>query len=239
MKSTVSFALVTCLVSSTFAGAQEHMEPVGPIHRAMAQEAARLASVEQKQATDPGWWRVMAIAPRTQLALTPRGEAARIGLFATADESSMTVVYLSGAPIPFAARRPIEDTLSSHPDYFFKAQRGQSFALSQNVRLTPDGVFVVDQKVVALDQVVETIARADIEKITSTSKTGGSVPGAIGGVAVGAALGTVSALRLAFSTCGCAFPLVGLSFVGLPVLGGVLGYRTGIHDVQRVVYRAP
>src|SRR5258708_1515835 len=113
MKSTVSFALVTCLVSSTFAAAQEHREPVGPIHRAIAQEAARRASVAQKQATDPGWWRVMAIAPRTQLALTPRGEAARIGLFATADESSMTHVYLSCATSPFSTNQPLQTLITS------------------------------------------------------------------------------------------------------------------------------
>jgi hypothetical protein len=239
MKSVASLTVVACFLGATLTlNAQERLESLGPIRQAIAHEAALLA-VQQKPAADPGWWRVTAITPGTQLAIVGRDGRVRVGRFTSADDAELAIVHLSGAPIPFAARRAVENAVSAHPDYFVKAQRGQSFPLSLNVRLTPDGVFVFDERVIALDQLVEAIARAEVEKITSSSKTGGSVPWAIGGAALGAALGTVSTVPFRYSTCGCALPLIGLSLVGLPIASGMLGYQYGRHDVQRIIYRAP
>ena len=239
MKSVASHTVVACFMGATLTlKAQERVESLGPIRQAIAREAALIA-VQQKPAADPGWWRVVATMPGTELRVTGRDGRVRAGRFATADDAELVIVHLSGAPIPFAVRRPLENAVSAHPDYLVKAQRGQSFPLSLNVRLTPDGVFVFDERVIGLDQLVEAIARAEVENITSSSRTGGSVPWAIGGAALGAALGTVSTVPLAYSTCGCALPLIGLSLVGLPVAGGMLGYQHGRHDVQRIIYRAP
>jgi hypothetical protein len=111
------------------------------------------------------------------------------------------------------------------------------------VRLTLDGVFVVDQKIAGLDQLVEAIARKDVQQIASAGRTGGSASWAATGAAAGAALGVMSAVYFAFSPCGgsCADEkmFIGLSLVGLPVLGGVMGYKAGGHDVERIFYRAP
>jgi len=119
----------------------------------------------------------------------------------------------------------------------------QAFRLSGSVRLARNGVFVMDQKVADLDQLIEAIAMKDVQQVTSAGRTGGSASWAAAGAAAGIALGLMSTVRIVFSPCGgsCSDEkaLIGLSLVGLPVLGGVLGYKAGGHDVERIFYRAP
>jgi hypothetical protein len=154
----------------------------------------------------------------------------------------LTIVNLSGSPIPLAAMRPLQDAMSSHANHFVEAQQGRTFLLSQHVRLAREGVFVRDQKVVGLDQMLEKIARAEVTTITSVVNER-SVPWAIGGASAGAVGGLYSFAWIGLTPCrgSCSNEgaLMGLALIGLPILGGVLGYQLGAHDVQRLVYRAP
>ena len=65
------------------------------------------------------------------------------------------------------------------------------------------------------------IPRADIAELKRPSK--GSLPGALVGMGGGVALGFLNAVRLAYKPCGggCGGEkaAIGLSLVGLPVLG--------------------
>ena len=243
MKSAVSLVLIVCLVGTTYAAVGEDPEGLGPIHRFIAQNAARLTSAQQTEVSDSEWRRVVTLAPGIPLIVTERDGRAHSGYLASTNESGITLVKLSGALIPSAAMPALRDAVSAHPGYFVAAQQGQTFLLSGSVRLARNGVFVMDQKVADLNQLIEAIARTDVQQITSAGRTGGSASWAAAGAAAGIALGLMSTVRIAFSPCGGSCTdekmLIGLSLVGLPVLGGVMGYKGGGHDVERIFYRAP
>lgn len=73
------------------------------------------------------------------------------------------------------------------------------------------------------------ISRTDVTEVRQWIGRRGSLPGAVIGAAGGFALGFVSALSLSYRQCGdsCADEriLIGASLVGMPIAGGLLGYR--------------
>jgi hypothetical protein len=115
--------------------------------------------------------------------------------------------------------------------------------LDNDVRLGPDGVFVANRKVADLGQVVERIVRSDVREIRTSMRTRGSIIGAVGGAAGGLLLGYLAAVNLAYKQCGDSCTdekvLIGLSLVGLPVAGGVVGYTALRRQTSETVYRAP
>jgi hypothetical protein len=73
------------------------------------------------------------------------------------------------------------------------------------------------------------IPRADVTEIRQSTRRRGSPLGAVIGAAGGFLIGYVSAVALAQKECGGSCTdekiLIGVSLVGLPVAGGLLGYR--------------
>jgi hypothetical protein len=88
------------------------------------------------------------------------------------------------------------------------------------------------------------IPRTDINEIRQWMGRRGSRLGAIIGAAGGFGLGFASALALSYKQCGgsCADEriLIGASLVGMPIAGGLLGYRlAGDKRVLTTIYLKP
>ena len=88
------------------------------------------------------------------------------------------------------------------------------------------------------------ILRTDVSEIRQWTGRRGSLLGAVIGAAGGLALGYVSAIGLAYKQCGgsCADEkiLIGASLVGMPIAGGLLGYRLpGGNRTLTTIYLRP
>lgn len=251
MNSLLSLALIIGLTASTFpVTAQEQTatpQTAGPLARAITREAVRLATdpslpelPQTGQQADSDWSRVRTLKPGTEIVVTVLGAQPGTRYVVLTDESDLTTLNLAAPGLPAEARRELLDAGSHHPDYF---SVDRTHFVGKNVRVGPDGVFVADRKVADLGQVVERIRRSDVREIRGPERTRGSVVGAIGGAAGGFLLGGFFAVNLAFKDCGgsCSDEkaLIGLSLVGLPIIGGVLGYRAFGRKTADVIYRAP
>jgi len=260
MKSALSLALIACLVASALpATAQEQAEgPVpfdtrgpatpataGPLGRATMREAARLAASQRAQPADSGWSRVRELASGTEVTVTVKGSQPGKRYVVLANESGLTSLNLTAVGLQFPAARVLLDMASHHPENLLAAHTGRTVE-QDNVRVGPDGVFMAGRKVADLGQVVETIARIDVE--IRTVRTRGSVSGAAIGTGAGLLLGSVTFLAIGFNHCltvnggchGAWGPLSGLALVGFPVAGGLWGYHHGHTTViEEVIYRAP
>lgn len=80
------------------------------------------------------------------------------------DASGLTVLRLTDPELPRAVRRVLRDMAGEHPDYMASADR-RGTHVRGSVRVSPDGVFLSDQRVVGLDELIEHIAIADIVSI--------------------------------------------------------------------------
>ena len=160
-----------------------------------------------------------------------------------ATEDDLTVLNLTDAAVPHAAKSVLLDVASDQPQFFEAARAGDRFVLHGNVRLGPDGLFVADRKVADRAQVVERIMRREVCEIRGSERRRGSVVGAIAGAGGGLLLGGFLAANLAYKQCGGSCgdekALMALSLVGLPVAGGMLGYGAAGRTTVDVIYRAP
>jgi hypothetical protein len=240
MKSALSLTLIASLLGSALpVAAQDRMESTaGPIARAVAREAVRLATepawsgIQQASGTaESDWSRVRKLAAGTEAVVTVKGSQPGQRYFVRADESDLTVLNLTDPTLPRAAMRVLPDMASNHPEYF-TAQKGAF--VDKEVRVGPDGVFVADRKVADLGQIVERIARNDVAEIRGPVRVRGSVHGAIlGSLLLGSSFG------LAFGTSASSAALGWSLLTGLTVVGGFLGYRVSSHKAEGVIYRAP
>jgi hypothetical protein len=246
MREAIAVALTICLAASAIpVAAQDRIVTTGgPIARAAMREAARLGTAEQvTPSAAADWARVRNLAPGTEIVVAVTGSPAGVRYVIVATDSDLTVLNATEQAVPPAARSVLRDVASEHPEYFAAAQQGSSFMLDNNVRLGPDGVFVANRKVADLGQVVERIVRSEVREIRSSMRPRGSVIGAVGGAAGGLLLGYLAAVNLAYKQCGDSCTdekvLIGLSLVGLPVAGGVVGYTAFRRQTSETVYRAP
>lgn len=253
MKSAVSLALSMCLVSSAFpVAAQDGIAATpGPIARAITREAVRLGTVQEVgKPGGPDWARVRRLVPGTEVIVTVRGSQPGKRHVVSASDSVLTVLNLTDPSLPDAATRALLSMAANHSEYFAGAQAGRNFVFDKSVRIASDGVFVADQKVADLGQVVETIARTDVVEVRpGSASVSGVRKGALIGALIGAAGGIAIALANVSQQCegGCATP--GKAFL---VYGGVFGgVGTGIgagvgaiigastHHSPDAIYRAP
>src|SRR5262249_45407382 len=139
--------------------------------------------------------------------------------------------------LPTRAREMIRDVASRHPGYFTAAQRGATFLLDEGVRLTPDGVFIADRKVVDLAQLVERYQRSRVAEIKTAPTTSNPVGCALAGYYGGALIGGLPGALIG----GAAGRDTGPALVGMTVgwsIASVHVYRTCRHKPERDVYRA-
>jgi hypothetical protein len=185
---------------------------------------------------------VLRVAPGTEVIVTVQGAQPERRYLVRAGESDLTLLNVDDPAIPSAVRRLLLDIASTHAADLADAPNGHTF-IEKSVRVGPDGVFVADRKVGDLAEIVRTIPRASVVEIRGPERTRGSKLGAVIGAAGGFFVGTVSALNLAVKQCGRSCDdervLIALSLVGLPIGGGILGYKAFSHPTQDFIYSAP
>ena len=253
MKSAISLTLVISLAGSAApVAAQERLlaPTSAPIARAITLEAVRLALAPQDGSADGEWSRVRRLAPGAEITVTTPAMQAGKRLFLSADESGLMLLNLTDPSLPAAARRVLRDMASNHQGYFTDA--GSWAWVDRDVRVARDGVFVVDQKVADLGQVVARVSRADVVEIKRTQKAVRQHPRSRGVLAAkGALIGFGIGLGIGMARYGCGNctenygPLVGLVFGGVGAgIGAGVGVAAsaathGTPDDPDEVYRAP
>jgi hypothetical protein len=183
-------------------------------------------------ALQSNWSRVSQLAPAADVVVTTRGSQPRSRHFVAADEFALIVLNLTQPGLPARSTQVLRDMASQRPDYFVAVQKSGTFAQA-DVRIGRDGLFVANQRIADLEQVVERFARGDISEIRGPVVARGSVPGAILGGWIGFAVGAVPALG------GAAEGAAWLLLTGSVAVGGFLGHYWSSHETEGIVYRAP
>ena len=237
---TLLSTLVPVLCGAMMATGNTQAPAPGPLRQAIAREAARrVLDPPNAPAPQSDWARVTALLG-TEVTIETAGGPPATRTIVAADDARLTTLNLTSPVFPAKARRALLRMAGRFPPQI-AAMTGTVDLEDESVLLTPDGLFVDGRKVADLREVVETVDRKDVREI-AIHRRRGSIAGAVLGAGAGFALGMGASIRLAFKQCGssCADEkfLIGLSLIGLPVAGGILGYRAGgIHDVRTIVYR--
>jgi hypothetical protein len=249
MKFLLSLVLAINLAASpgsdTGAAQTPAAEP-GPIARAITPEAIRLASgsalSEREQTRDqpsPGWSKLRRLRPGTEIVVTVAGAPSWAGHAVLSDDSGLTILNLEHPALSPDARRELLSLASDEPLRF---SHERIDIAGRHVRLRPEGVFVADQRVADLGQILGRIARTDVRRIVRPARRRGSKWGALGGAAAGLWLGVGAAVGLATTQCGGSCTdekaLAWTAVIGLPVAGGFLGYHGFARKTEEVIYRA-
>jgi hypothetical protein len=253
MKAALSLTLVAALITSALpVTAQERIDrTAGPIRRAITLEAVRLATepavVDAAQpagvATNADWSRVRKLTPGTEITVTASGSQPGKRDVLSADESGLTVLNLDYPTLPADASKVLRDVASHNPAHFTDAQKGGTFLLDKHVRLESDGVFVADQKVADLGQIVERTRRTEVVEIRRESAR--RHPAAWGAL-VGAAAGVAAvAVASSGSLCGSDGCIGGVLMALFGAIGAGAGAGIGAAigashpKTEETIYRAP
>jgi hypothetical protein len=251
MKTMVSAAFSVALIAAAWpSNASGQTNTVaGPIGRSIEREEAKLLESRSAplfeanaRSREPqpqrDWSRVGELAAGTEIIVTTRDSRPEKHRLLHVEEGGLKLLSPVAA-LPAAVRGALVDTARNHPEYLIAAQRDMSFQLTKDTRLTRGGVFVGDNEVADLDQVIATVARSDVVEISVLRKHVGSHArrGALIGAAVGAIVLGVSAAscRPGSEPAYCNVP--GMAAVGA-LGGGVVGLEYGF-IVGVIVPRSP
>jgi hypothetical protein len=108
------------------------------------------------------WKRLQRFDPGARVKVTVGGAAAVERYFVMADEKELIVLNLTASNLP---KRQLRNMAADNPAWI--AGTSQTTYRDNNLRIGPDGVFVRDQKIADLAEVVERIPR---ERITEVVK---------------------------------------------------------------------
>lgn len=134
------------------------------------------------------------VAPGTLLLISTRGGAPEQRTFVHAGDVDIVVLNTALPALSRNTVKTLRDLAARHPDAIILAEAGGSWTLD-NVRLVRDGVFVSNQKVADLTQILERIPRADVEAGRSTIVVPGSRGmGLAGRIAIGIGVGFAASL---------------------------------------------
>ena len=220
MRSALSAALILALAAAPLTGCASAAGP---------RQLRSIPGTEPPHASD--WSRVLELPPASAVMVTVRGSEPRMRSIARVDDSTLTVLDLSGQALPGPAARILRQMAEDHPESFVLMAQGGTFQ-QDNVRIGRDGVFVGDRQVAAFNQVVETIARAAVVEIRGPVVARGSVLGAVVGAWLGFSVGVVPALG------GASADVAWSALVGAIAAGGFLGFHWSSHRTEGLVYRA-
>jgi hypothetical protein len=188
---------------------------------------------DQSKAPPSDWGRVTRLRSGIECDLrTTRGiYGSRV--FVLADDGQLTVLNLTHPALPASARKQLRELASDRPATLLSA-RQNTLVEHRGVTIGSAGVFVSGQKAAALEDVLQTIPRGEVQDVRLT-RIHGSKLGAIGGAAAGVVAGFYLAPYFAMKPCGgsCGDErfLFAASLVGLPVGGALLGYAPRKQDV--------
>jgi hypothetical protein len=109
------------------------------------------------------WERLQRLDPGARLKVTVGGAAAVERYFVMADEKELVVLNLTASNLP---KRQLRNMAADNPAWI--AGTSKTTYRDNNLRIGPDGVFVKDQKLADLAEVVERIPR---DRITAVVKS--------------------------------------------------------------------
>jgi hypothetical protein len=211
----------------------------GPIAAAIERSGDRIpaAPTPDSQAQAADWMQVARLSPGVEFHLTAgRGIAGR-HTFVSADPAELIVLNLAHPALTDSSRKHLRRLAIDQPASLIAA-RGALFVKHGDVTIGGGEVSVSGQRIAALNEVLRTIPRADVQEIR-IRRTHGSKLGAIGGAAGGVVASFVLAPYLMMKPCGksCSDErfLTPAAFIGLPLAGALLGYAPRSQEV--IVYR--
>jgi len=232
----VPAALTLALISARAVSAQT------PLQRAVSREAARLAL--EQTASDPiqprasrlsDWRRVEQLQPSTDVTIATRTQPARKLTVLHSDDAGVTVVNLAG--VPYHAKENVLTAARQLP--------ADAAALGRNIVSGPvvmaaDAVFIDGRRIGSPADIIETMPRAEIMRITRervnvANKALASAAGAVGGFFAGAYIGAAVE-----PSCRCDDPGLKGIIIGAPigaVLGGIAGAKA-IRSHEETIYEA-
>jgi len=218
--------LVPCLMALTLAGCASE----GGFH---------VDKVDGVRPAENDWSRVAGLERGSRIRITLRAGRQINRDFVVSDESELVALSLADSSLPREVRRLVRNLMSDRPNDLFRVAHGETL-VEDRVRLAPDGVFLGDRKIVALEQVVERRNRGDITEIswvhraTKRGFTWGALVGA--GVGLAATLGACGTnWSQETSSCSNLTPL--WVFMG-PLYGTLIGGAVGASSqVSTLVYR--
>ncbi len=216
---------------------------VCPIRAAALDEQAVSLAAQNVLAGRPigdrfSWSQVRALPRGTPIVVIVTGARSVTGYVVAHDDSELTVLNFAEAAMPAAVETAILDLATQHPERFAAVQQAQAFSFDHDVRLGPDGgVFVAQQKVGDLSQLLEKIERSSVVEISRPARErnlAGCAAAGYGGFVLGGFGGAAAA----------ALPTDSLSAAGVGLLvGGTAGaiwlYRACRHVSAQLIYRAP
>jgi hypothetical protein len=136
MKSALVFALIVSVV----------MQSVG----VAAQESPRT------------WSSLHKLKPGVEVAVWTSRTDLHYRYFAGVDDGAVILLNLSTPGLSSDVARLLQRAVAEHPEYFLVPD-GKKIVLDDRVSVDSSGIFVAGQRLAEYDQLVERIARADIE----------------------------------------------------------------------------
>jgi hypothetical protein len=254
MQSALSLLVIVALaLSSVPLTAQESLAP-GPLARAMTREAVRLAAApalsSSKGSAGSPWSKVTALAPGTEITVESLDLHAAVRHLVLASDTNLVLLNVVDPRLTPSTKRALIAMASVNPTALAAVLAGRGAAF-EDIRVTPDGLFVADVRIVDREAILEAIARSDVVQISTGAATHAAEPsdtvatraviGAVAGLALGAAIGAA-----ATSGCqgNCDTGGKGAVVAAMAVLfGGIgagIGAATGAPGPKpHVIYRAP
>jgi hypothetical protein len=139
----------------------------GPLLRAAlatleAEELTLIPPRSEKSRTD--WAPVIRLRPGGDIILTVRGQPAATRRLLFADSEELTLLDVSGPTLPKDVRKVLLDFAEDRPLTLLAAQTGE-LQLSHGLRVTPAGIFLADNRVAELAEVIRSVPRALVADI--------------------------------------------------------------------------
>jgi hypothetical protein len=126
-------------------------------------------------------------SPGRELQVSVKGAPPVRRYFLQADESALILLNVSDPALSRRVSRAVRTLASAHPTYFAGPERRGQF-LDSGVLVQREGVFLADQKIAGLEEIVERIPRPDVVSLAGRGISGRSTAAKVGiGVAIGVA----------------------------------------------------
>lgn len=183
------------------------------------------------------WANVMALPRGAQILV--RAETGIDGRrsFVLADVDALVVLNLGHPALSDSVRKRLRAISVEQPTALL-ATRQRTIVSDRTISVGAGVISEAGRTLVALDEVLQTIARSNVREIR-IERTRGSKVGAIAGATAGIVAGIVTApywmMKPCGGSCGDEQFMLGVSLVGLPVAGALVGYLPRGEEV--VVYR--
>jgi hypothetical protein len=234
---TIVAALSPILAPSTAAQAPSHVGK-GPLAVAIDRNIDRLARPTPDRFPAANWDSVTTLRGGTEVLLRTNSGIEGQRMFVFADGAGLFVLNLSHPALTRSARKGLRDIGVDQPVALLAA-RQHTIVRDRTISVGAGVISESGRVLVPLGEVLQTIPRSAVREIRLERKRGSKV-----GAAVGATAGIVAGLLTApywmmkqcNGSCSDEQFMVGVSLVGLPVAGALVGYMPRGEEV--VVYRS-